>query len=54
MYVPSIKLDVDSRMAALLVKLVKASENQECCLKKIKTDILGLSNKVKSHTTKIK
>lgn len=44
----------NSSMKALLMKLFKGSESQESCRKKIKVDILELSQKVESYTTAIK
>ncbi|KAF3653224.1 hypothetical protein FXO38_15745 [Capsicum annuum] len=44
----------NSRMDALLAKLVKGSECQKNFLKEIKADISGMSQKVESHATAIK
>lgn len=41
-------------MEAFFTKLVKGFERHESCLKKVKVDISGLSQKMESYSTTIK
>lgn len=52
-YIPPGNCDTKSRNKAFLMKLVKGSETKESCLKKIKANISGLSEKVESRATMI-
>lgn len=54
MYVTPRNHVTDSRMEALLSKLVKGLKNQDSFLKEIMENILGLSQKVELHATATK
>lgn len=53
-YIPHGKKDTKLGMEEMLTKLIKVQENQEINLKKIKANILCLTQKFESHATAIK